>query len=209
MRILIADDHAVVRHGLTDILGRALPGASFGEAGSGPQALESLRKGHWDAVVLDVTMPGRSGLELLKDIKAAYPGLNVLMLSMHPEEEYARRALRAGAAGYLTKDSASDELVAAVRRVLDGGRYVSPSLAEALASDLQAGAARALHDQLTDREYEILCLIASGKSVAQIGKELSLGLKTISTYRARVLRKMNMRTDADLIRYAVENGLIT
>jgi len=208
MRILIADDHAVVRRGLIEILGRAFAGASFGEARNPPEVLECLRKGTWDAILLDITMPGKGGLELLKDIKATHPKLPVLVLSMHPEDQYARRALRAGAAGYLTKESASGELVVAIKQIVQGGRYVSQSLAENLASDLDAGAAKPLHEQLTDREYQVMCSIASGKAVRQIADELSLGLKTVGTYRARVLRKMNMRTDAELTRYAVENGLI-
>lgn len=208
MRILIADDHAVVRQGLKHILATAFKQASFGEAADAQQALDHVAKQPWDVVVLDLTMPGRSGLEVLKEIKQAQPALPVLILSMHPEDQFAVRLLQAGAAGYMTKESAPEELVGAVRKAVAGGRYVSPALAEKLASLLAHDAQLAPHERLSDREFLILRQIASGKSVSVIARELSLSVKTISTYRARVLEKMAMSNNAQLVHYAFQNNLV-
>jgi DNA-binding NarL/FixJ family response regulator len=208
MRILIADDHAVVRQGLKQILAGAFKRASFGEAANSQQALERVWKEHWDIVILDLTMPGRSGLEVLKETKRAHPTLPVLILSMHPEDQFAVRLLKAGAAGYMTKESAPEELVGAVRKAIAGGRYVSPALAEKMASLLVNNAPAAPHENLSDREFLILRLIASGKSVSVIAHELSLSVKTISTYRSRLLVKMGMINNAQLVHYAFQNNLV-
>ena len=208
MRILIADDHAVVRQGLKQILAEAFKKASFGEAANSQQALERVWKEAWDVVILDLTMPGRSGLEVLKEIKQAYPKLPVLMLSMHPEDQFAVRLLKAGAAGYMTKESAPEELVGAVRKAIAGGRYVSANLAEKMASLLVNDVQVAPHERLSDREFLILRLIASGKSVSIIARDLSLSVKTVSTYRARLLEKMGMLNNAQLVHYAFHNNLV-
>jgi len=208
MRILIADDHAVVRQGLKQILATVFKRASFGEAIDSQQALERVSKEHWDIVILDLTMPGRSGLDVLLEIKRAHPTLPVLILSMHPEDQFALRLLKAGAAGYMTKESAPEELVGAVRKAVAGGRYVSPALAEKMASLLANDAQGAPHEALSDREFLILSMIASGKPVSVIARELSLSVKTISTYRGRLLEKMGMTNNAQLVHYAFQNHLV-
>lgn len=208
MRILIADDHAVVRQGLKQILAGAFKRASFGEAANSTQALERVWKETWDIVILDLTMPGRSGLEVLKEIKHAHPKLPVLMLSMHPEDQFAVRMLKAGASGYMTKESAPDELVGAVKKAIAGGRYVSARLAEKMALLLANDSPGAPHENLSDREFLILRLIASGKSVSIIARELALSVKTVSTYRTRLLEKMDMVNNAQLLRYAFQNNLV-
>jgi DNA-binding NarL/FixJ family response regulator len=208
MRILIADDHAVVRQGLILILAQALKHAEFGEATDSRQTLDAALKHHWDLVILDLSMPGRGGLEVLKELKVQRPALPVLVLSMHPEQQYAVRALRSGAAGYLTKANAGAELVRVVERILAGGHYVSASLGEQLALELSGPGCRMLHERLSDREFEILRLIASGRTVKEIAAELILSVNTISTYRARILEKMKMRTSAELTHYAISNGLV-
>lgn len=207
-RILIADDHAVVRHGVREILAEAFPDASLTEARTVPEVLEQTRLADWDLVVLDVTMPGGSVLDALRAMKQAYPKLPVLVLTIHPEDQFAVRLLRAGAAGYLNKESAPEELVNAARRVLGGGKYISPTLAETLAEYVEIGVERPPHESLSDREYEVLCMIASGKSLTDIAKALGLSIKTISTYRRRILDKMNLRTREDLTRYALHHGLL-
>jgi two-component system, NarL family, invasion response regulator UvrY len=168
-----------------------------------------VRSNKWNVIVLDINMPGRSGLEVLKELKREQPKLPILVLSVHPEEQYGIRVLKAGAAGYLTKDSAPDELVSAIRKVHRGGRYVSPSLAEALVLELGVESDRPRHKTLSDREYQVMTMIASGKTVGEIGEELSLSVKTISTYRARILEKMKMRTNAELTHYAIQNQLLS
>ena len=208
-RILIADDHAVVRNGLTKILKEADPGICVDEAEKGQEALAKVLQASYEMVLMDISMPGRGGLEVLKEIKSHRPHLPVLMLSMHPEEEYAVRALRAGASGYVTKDSAAEELVGAIRKVLSGGRYVSASLAEKLAFEMEADAGKLPHETLSDREYQVLRMIASGKTVTEIAQELSLSVKTISTYRSRILEKMRLKNNSELTRYAFENLLVT
>ena len=208
MKILIVDDHAVVRRGLKEILEEEFEAAEFGEAGNAADALRELRAAQWDVVVLDIALPGRSGMEVLKGAADRRPKSPILVLSMYPEEQYAIRALKAGAAGYLTKETAPEELVAAVRKILDGGTYVSASLAEKLAVSLGQDGEKPAHELLSNREYEVMCMIAAGESVSQIAARMSLSVKTVSTYRARVLRKMGMRTNAELMRYALKAGLV-
>jgi len=208
MRVLIADDHAVFRRGLKETIGEAFPKVTFGEARSAEEAVALVRRQDWEIAILDISMPGLSGLDILDDVRRLRPKLPVLFLSMHPEEQYARRALKSGAAGYLTKDSIPDELKDAVRRILTGGRYVSATLAEKLAFDLRKGADTPLHELLSTREFQVLRMIASGKSVKQIADEISLSVKTVSTYRARILEKTGMKTTAELIRYAIQAQLV-
>ena len=207
-KILIADDHPVVRAGLKELLSGAFGKLTFTEAKTAQETIEMASKEEWSLVILDVSMPGRSGIDILSDLKRAQPKLPVLVLSMHPEEQFARRALKAGASAYMTKETVPEELVKAVRKVLAGGRYVSAALAEKLASDLREGTNRMPHEILSDREFQILQMIASGKTVTNIAEELALSVKTVSTYRARVLEKTGMRNNAELIRYAIENHLV-
>jgi len=204
MRVLIADDHAVFRRGLKETIGETFPKVSFGEANSAQETLEHVRLHDWDIVILDISMPGKSGLDILNDLKRLRPKLPILLLSMHPEEQYARRALRSGASGYLTKESVPEELKLAVRKIVAGGRYVSASLAEKLANDLRSGVEVPVHELLSDREFQVLRMIASGKTVKEIAEEIDLSVKTVSTYRARILEKTGLRTTADLIRYAFQ-----
>ncbi len=208
MRILIADDHAVVRQGLKQILAAEFKNAVFGEANNGQQAIDLASKEPWDIVVLDITMPGQSGLDVLKAIKKSRPKLPVLMLSMHPEDQFAVRMLKIGAAGYMTKESAPGELVGAVKKVVSGGRYVSSALAEKMASYLAIDVQTLPHERLSDREFLVLRLIASGKTVSVIAKDLSLSAKTISTYRTRILEKTGMVNSAQLTHYAIQNHLV-
>lgn len=208
MKILITDDHAVVRQGLKQILLEEFTRAEFGEATNAQEAIERVWKENWDVVVLDITMPGRSGLEVLKEIRKSRPKLPVLVLSMHPEDQFAVRILKIGASGYMTKESAPNELVGAVRKVMAGGRYVSPSLAEKMASYLAVDVHTPPHERLSDREFLVLRLIASGKTPTAIAKELALSVKTISTYRMRILEKMNMANNAELTHYAIQNQLV-
>jgi len=208
MRILIADDHAVFRRGLAETLGEAFSRVTFGEAKTAQETLEHVRRQDWDVVILDISMPGKSGLDILDDLHRLRPKLPVLLLSMHPEGQYARRALKSGAAGYLTKESVPEELKEAVRRVQAGGRYVSATLAETLAFDLRRAADTPVHELLSDREFQVLRMIASGRTVKQIADEIALSVKTISTYRARILLKTGMKTTAELIRYALQTHLV-
>jgi len=208
MRVLIADDHAVFRRGLKETIGEAFPKVTFGEAKTAQEAVALVRRQDWEIAILDISMPGLSGLDILDDVRRLRPKLPVLFLSMHPEEQYARRVLKSGAAGYLTKDSIPDELKDAVRRILMGGRYVSSTLAEKLAFDLRKGADAPVHELLSDREFQVLRMIASGKTVKQIADEISLSVKTVSTYRARILEKTGMKTTAELIRYALQAQLV-
>jgi len=207
MRILLADDHAVVRHGLKQILTDAFKRATYGEARNAQEALDLIWKQDWDVVVLDITMPGRSGLDVLREIKQSKPRLPVLVLSMHPENQFAVRVLKSGASGYMTKESAPDELVGAVKKVLAGGRYVSNALAENLAASLSVNQ-KAPQEKLSDREFQVLRLIASGKMITDIARELSLSVKTISTYRSRILEKMDMKNNAELMHYAIQHRLV-
>lgn len=208
MRILLADDHAVFRRGLRETLREAFAKATFEEAKSAEETLEFVRRSPWDLLILDISMPGKTGLDILEEVKRLRPRLPVLFLSMYPEEQYARRALKAGAAGYLTKESVPEELKAAVRKVTTGGRYVSVGLAERLAYDLRRRADTPAHELLSDREFQVLRMIATGKTVKDIADELSLSVKTVSTYRSRILEKTGMRTTAELIRYALQEQLV-
>ncbi|MDB6023729.1 MAG: Two component transcriptional regulator, LuxR family [Pedosphaera sp.] len=208
IRILIVDDHGIIRQGLRQILQEAFPKAVFGEANSGNEALEQVAKQRWDVVLLDITMPGKSGVDVLKQIVDAQPNIAVLVLSMHPEDQYAVRVLKSGAAGYITKNTASEEVVGAVKKVLAGGKYVSAALAENLAASLNAPADKAIHEILSDREYQVMRLIALGRSVKEIAFELSLSVKTISTYRTRIMEKTKLKTNAEIIRYAVHEKLV-
>jgi DNA-binding NarL/FixJ family response regulator len=197
-----------VRQGLKLILADHFKNAVIGEARNATEALARVWKDKWDVLVLDITMPGRSGLEVLKEIKRSKPRLPVLILSMHPEDQFAVRLLKAGASGYLTKESAGEELVGAIKKVVGGGRYVSPALAERLASYLTMDVQKAPHERLSDREFLILRMIASGKQVGQIARELSLSVSTVSTYRARILKKMDMSNNAELTHYGLQKGLV-
>ncbi len=206
VKILIADDHSIVRRGLKLILRETFGTGATGEAANGLEALN--RAGDYDLVLLDIAMPGMNGLEVLKELRRRKSRVPVLILTMYPEEQYAIRALRAGASGYLTKESAPDELVTAIRKVLAGGRYVSSSLAERLAAYVDHDIEKPLHDTLSDREYEVMRLIASGRRVKEIAEELSLSAKTVSSYRGRVLTKLNMKNNAELTLYAIQNQLL-
>ena len=208
MRILLADDHTVVRSGLKQILDEEFKGAVFGEARNAQETLDLVDKEQWDVVVLDITMPGRSGLEVMREIRKLRPGLPVLVLSIHPENQFAVRVLKLGAAGYMTKESAAEELVGAIKKVLAGGRYVSAALAETLAMNLSTDAVKPPQELLSDREFQVLRLIASGRVVSQIARELVLSVKTISTYRARILQKMGLRNNAELMHYAMLHQLV-
>jgi two-component system invasion response regulator UvrY len=208
INILIADDHVLVREGLKKVI-KSGPGLVIaGEASNASEALKLLDKQQVDVLVLDISMPGKTGLDLLKDIKILYPDLPVLMLSMHSEERYAIRALKSGAAGYITKESAADELVKAIMKVNNGGKYISASLAERLASELVAPQNKEPHELLSDREFQVMCEIASGKSANEIADKLSLGLSTVNTYRSRILAKLNLKSTTELVRYAVKHSLI-
>jgi len=208
MKVLIADDHPVVRHGLKQILSADSAFVVVGEAKNGNEALELARKLDWDVAILDYSMPGRSGLDLLNEIKREFPQRPVLVLSMHPEELHARRVLKAGGAGYMNKESAGEELAAALRKVVSGGKYVSASFAEKLAVELTPDAQKPPHETLSDREYRVMWLLASGKPIKQIAKEMFLSPSTISTYRIRILRKLGLATNAELVHYAVKHQLI-
>jgi two-component system, NarL family, invasion response regulator UvrY len=208
LRVLIADDHPVFRRGLKQIIDDTPDMFVADEAIDGWEALHKATIGDYDVVLLDISLPFKNGLDVLSQLKAARPMLPVLMLSMHPEEQYAVRALKTGASGYLTKESAPEEMLSAIRKVSRGGKYVSASLAESLASMLQGDDERLPHESLSNREYQVMCLIASGKSVSEIAQELSLSVKTVSTYRARILKKLRMTNNAELIRYAAKNELV-
>ncbi|MGD1074945.1 MAG: response regulator transcription factor [Thermodesulfovibrionales bacterium] len=207
IRILIADDHSIVREGLKQILAETPDMVVSGEAADAQEVLDKIARNHYDVVVLDIGMPGRSGLDALKELKGQHPKLPVLILSMYPEEQYAVRVLRAGASGYMTKESAPDELVGAIWKVAQGRKYISPSLADRLASSLVLDTEKPLHETLSDREYQVMCMIASGKTVSEIAASLSLSVKTISTYRTRILEKMGKKNNAELTHYAIENHL--
>ena len=208
VRVLVADDHAVVREGLKKILADTEGMKVVAEAVDGAQVVERLRGGGVDVVVLDISMPGISGIEVIEHIRREYPSVYVLVLSVHPEDRYAIRVLRAGASGYLMKESAPDELVAALRRVSEGRKYVSSSLGEKLAIGLERGTDREPHEALSDREYEVLRRLASGQTIKQIADELALSAKTVSNYRSRLMRKMRMHSNAELTRYAITHGLL-
>lgn len=207
-KILVVDDHAVVRQGVKQILNEQFQGVVIGEARNAEEMMDRLRKFAWDIVILDVGMPGKSGLDAIKDLKQVCPKLPVLVLSAYPEDQLARRMLKAGAAGYLTKDSAPNELVHALRKILGGGKFVSASMAELLVANLNEEAGRPLHEMLSDREYQVMCLIAVGKSLKEIADDLCVGISTVNTYRARILEKMQFKNNTELTHYAIENRLV-
>jgi DNA-binding NarL/FixJ family response regulator len=209
IKVLVADDHAIVRRGLRQILAETQDILVGGEAATAQQVLQLVREQRWTVVILDIGLPGGSGLELLGEIRKERPDLPVLVLTVHPEDQYGVRAIRAGAAGFLTKESAPEKLIEAVRKVAGGGRYVSAELAETLASVVAGESRGTPHERLSDREFEILKMMASGKTVSEVARELSLSVKTVSTHRTRILKKMGMRTNAELTTYAVRNGLVT
>ena len=208
IRVLIADDHDIVRKGMKRVFSRTPDIEVAGEASTGQEALELVWHNSYDVVILDISLPGRNGLEILKQIKGHQPKLPVLILSMYPEEQYAVRVLRAGAAGYLTKESDKGELIDAIRRIVKGKKYITPALAERLAAELESASEKAPHEKLTDREYHLLCLIANGKGSREIAEELSLSVKTVSTHRGRILEKMGMKSNAELTHYAIQNKLV-
>ncbi|HQW82953.1 MAG TPA: response regulator transcription factor [Ferruginibacter sp.] len=208
LRILIADDHSIVRKGLKQILLDEFPAAQIEEVPDAEGLIKKVMAEKWDVVVSDLSMPGRSGLDALQQIKASHPNLPVLILSIHPEEQYALRALKSGASGYLSKDTAPDELVKAVQKVLLGKKYISQSIAEKLANTFSSGTKKSPHENLSDREFDVMKLLANGKSVSEIAEMFSLSVTTVSTYRARVMAKMDLKSNSDLTRYAIENNLI-
>jgi len=207
LKFLLADDHAIVRRGVRQLLAEAWPAAVFGEAATAQQALELVWKEPWSVVLLDITMPGRSGLDVIRELKDAQPKMPVLVLSMHAEEQFALRVLKCGASGYVTKDTLLEDLSRAVEKVLAGGRYLSSTLAERLAGVL-AGADQVPHERLSDREFQVMLLLARGLALKEIGAQLALSVNTISTYRLRVLEKMGVRSNAELVQYCIQHGLI-
>ncbi len=208
IRIIIADDHAVVRTGLKQIIESDPNLRVTGEASSGFELIEKIQEGNYDVVLLDISMPGKDGLETLKDIKRIKPKLPVLIFTVYPEDQYAVRLLKAGAAGYLNKECEPEELIEAIHRVAMGRKYVSENLAEILAQKIEETSSVPLHESLSDREFQVLCMIASGKTIKQIAEELQLSSNTISTYRIRILEKMKMKNNAELTHYAIKNGLV-
>ena len=208
IRILITDDHALIRLGLKQLLIAGFGKTTIGEATNAREALDQISQKDWDAVLLDITMPGRSGLDVLRDIKMMKPKLPILILSACSEDQFALRVLKLGAAGYIKKESAPEELVAALKKVIAGKKYITASVAEKLASNLKPDSDRAPHETLSDREYEVMCMIARGRTSSQIAKILSLSVKTVSTYRTRILEKLQLHTNADLTYYAIKNGMV-
>jgi two-component system invasion response regulator UvrY len=208
LRILIVDDHAIVRDGLKQLLAHSFPSAEFGTASDAVSALDLVVSTKWDVMLLDISMPGQSGFDALRQFLLIQPALKILVLTMHSEDQYGLRVLKAGAAGYITKETAADHIVNAIQRVLGGGKYVSPSLAECLATALITPQDVLPHQTLSDREYQIMRLLASGKSVKEISYDLSLSIKTVSTYRTRFLKKLNLKTNADVIMYAIREKLV-
>jgi DNA-binding NarL/FixJ family response regulator len=209
MKLLIADDHALFREGLKRVLSDTFGVGAIDEAVNGQEVIEKVAGNNYDIVLLDISMPGRSGLDILKQLKCSNPDLHILVVSMHSEEEYAERVLRAGAFGYMTKERTSEELILAIRKIVSGKKYVSSTMAEILARHLESNFEKALHETLSDREYEVMCMIASGKTVKDISEELSLSMKTISTHRSHILKKMEMENNSQLIHYAFQNHLVS
>jgi len=208
IKILIADDHAMVREGLIQILHEEFPDAEIGEASNGNELVKKAKAASWDIIICDLSMPGRGGLEALRELKEVCPKIPVLVLSMYAEEQYALRVLKAGARGYLTKESASDELVKAIHLIMNGKKYISEAVAEKLAEQIDMGFSSLPHESLSDREFDVLKMIAAGKTISQIADILSVSPNTVSTYRARLLSKMNIKTNAELIHYVIANNLV-
>jgi two-component system invasion response regulator UvrY len=207
-KFLIADDHAIVRKGLIQLIREEFYEAEIAEANDSTEVYEKVKSQIWDVILLDISMPGRNGLDILKQLRADGIKAPILMLSMHPEEQYAIRVLKAGASGFLNKESATAELVAAIQKVLMGRKYISASLAEKLADNAGDKSDKALHESLSDREMQVLQMLASGKTVSEVAEEISLSVNTISTYRARLLEKLSLNNNAELTRYALDNGLV-
>jgi two-component system invasion response regulator UvrY len=208
IRVLICDDHAIVRQGLRQVIGETADIRAVAEAGGYPEVMKLLREAEIDMLLLDISLPGKNGIDVLKIVKKEFPKLPVLILSMYPEDQYAVRAIRAGASGYLTKQSAADQLITAIRQVVAGRKYITPELAQALANTLGRNMDVMPHETLSDREYQTLCMIASGKALSRIAEELSLSAKTVSVYRARLLEKMGLKNNAELTNYALKHGLV-
>jgi DNA-binding NarL/FixJ family response regulator len=208
IRVLIADDHAIVRRGMKELLLEQYPFAVIGEASDAEQLISDVISKEWDVVICDMNMPGRSGLDALQQIKEISPKLPVLIMSMYPEDQYALRVLKAGASGYLGKETIHDDMIKAIETVRLGKKFITPGIAERLADAVGAGSSRTLHETLSDREFDVFKLLASGKSVSEIASKLSLSSTTVSTYRSRIMEKMNMRSNAELARYAIEHHLI-
>ncbi len=206
MKILLADDHDVVRRGLKQILEEEFAGVKFGEASNARDALAMVNREPWDALILDINMPGKSGLDAMKELKARRPKMQILVLSVQPEDQYAIPVLKAGAAGYLCKDSASTELVNAFKKIIAGGKYVSPAIAEKLADSVGASKEKAPHEKLSLREFQVLRLLTSGKAIGDIARDLKLSAQAVSTYRSRILKKLNVTNNSELIRYAIKMG---
>ncbi len=208
IRILLADDHTMFREGVKQVLSGTDECIVVDEASNAQQVLEKVQRVPLDVVVLDISMPGRDGIDVLKQLKSLKPQVQVLVLSMYPEEQYAFRAIKAGASGYLTKNKASAELIAAIRKIASGRKYISEDVAEQLAVDLERDADKPLHQRLSDREYQVMCMIASGRSVSQISDELSISVSSVSTIRSRILKKLNMKSNAEITHYAIKHGLV-
>ncbi len=208
IKIVIADDHEIVRAGLKQIIADEEDMEVAGESNSGEKLIELVKKNDYDVVLLDLKMSGMNGIEVMKHIRSMKPDLPVIVLSMHAEDQYAVRTIKAGASGYITKETAGDNLIAAIKKVFAGGKYISPTLAETLADSIASGGGEQPHEHLTDREFQVMCMIASGKTVSEIGAELFLSVKTISTYRQRVLEKMSMKNNSELTRYVIKNNLL-
>ncbi|MBI4776476.1 MAG: response regulator transcription factor [Deltaproteobacteria bacterium] len=208
LKVFLADDHSVVREGLKRILTDEFKMVAYGEAENGAEVMELVRKQYWDFLILDITMPGRSGFDLLPDLREERPDLPVLVLSMHSEDQFALRVLKAGASGYITKGKAPREVLSAVKRILEGGKYVSPSFAQRMVVDLATGGEQPQHGNLSQREFQVLRMIASGDTLTEIAGTLSLSVKSISTYRARLLDKLELRSNAELTEYALEHGIV-
>jgi two-component system, NarL family, invasion response regulator UvrY len=208
IRVILADDHTMFREGVRQVLSGSAGITVVGEASSAPEVIEKAERTECDVVVLDIAMPGRGGIDVLKQLKQLKPHVRVLVLSMYPEDQYAFRAIQAGASGYLTKNKASGELIDAIRRIASGRKYISPEVAEQLATDVEKRVDKPLHQKLANREYQVMCLIASGKTIKQISNELSLSVSSVSTVRARILKKLGMKTSAEITHYAIKNGLV-
>ncbi len=208
IRVLIADDHAIVRKGLRQIISEAYPTAHIGEVGDVESLVSEVSRSDWDLVITDINMPGRSGVEALHQLKQINPKMPVLIMSMYPEDQYAIRVLKGGAAGYLSKDNVHEELIRAIQAILQGRKFITPSIAEKLAGSLETGTSRELHESLSDREFDVLKMLANGRSISEIADRLALSATTVSTYRSRIMEKMQMKTNADLTRYALEKKLI-
>lgn len=208
MRILIADDHAIMREGIINSLTRSFPDWDFGEAASSPEILNLVLSEKWDLVLLDINIPGRSGLEILKDIKAVREDLPVIILSMYPEDQFAIRTIKAGASAYLTKDASLPQLIDAIKTISSHRRYITPSVADLMTTELRGRMNKLLHESLSDREYQVFIMIASGKSISAIASELSLSVKTISVYRSKILDKMNLKNNSEITHYAFKNNLV-